>query len=475
MTRMTNDAHDHRQLLQQIARRAMTDYGLLPDFSREAIAQAEAAVEEAPAAGATAAGTPAGGVRDLRHLLWCSIDNDDTRDLDQLSVSEPRPGGATRILVAIADVDALVPAAPRSTRTPRHNTMLGLQPAVVFPMLPERLSTDLTSLERGRRSARHGRRHGRRRTTDDVQTADVYRASCATTRSSLTTQRRRVARGRRARARGVAAVAGLDEQLQVQDDVGAASARGAACARRARLPDDRGAPRLRRQRGCIDLTEVETSRSRDLIEDFMIAANGAIARFLERRKSSTVRRVVRSRRSAGTRIADLARVHGERAPDRSRLAGARRASSRAGGQPIARRSRTYRSPSSSCSGPASTRSIARAWATPATSVWRCKDYTHSTAPNRRFADLVTQRLLKACAAGRDPAYTDGGARRDRCALHAKEDEAQRWSASCAKWRPRCCSSRRVGDVFDAIVTGVERRGLGCGSRPRRRSKGARAR
>src|SRR5512139_2534008 len=94
MTGMPSDAHDHRQLLQRIARRAMTDYGLLPDFSHEAIAQADAA---SPAAAAP------DGVRDLRHLPWCSIDNDDSRDLDQLTASEPAANGATRILVAIAD------------------------------------------------------------------------------------------------------------------------------------------------------------------------------------------------------------------------------------------------------------------------------------------------------------------------------------------------------------------------------------
>jgi len=126
------------QLLDGIARRAMLDRGLLPEFSAAALAQAEAIA--APAA----ATDP--GMRDMRALLWASIDNDDSRDLDQLSVAQPQSGGVVRILVAIADVDALVRKESALDDHAKQNTTSVYTAAEIFPMLPEKLSTNLTSL-----------------------------------------------------------------------------------------------------------------------------------------------------------------------------------------------------------------------------------------------------------------------------------------------------------------------------------------
>ena len=124
--------------LRSIARRAMLEQGLEPDFTAAAVEQlrsiGQAAMESGPQ------------LRDLRTLLWCSIDNDDSRDLDQLSVAEPLSGGAVRILVAIADVDATVTAGSPIDAHARANTTTVYTAAQIFPMLPERLSTDLTSL-----------------------------------------------------------------------------------------------------------------------------------------------------------------------------------------------------------------------------------------------------------------------------------------------------------------------------------------
>src|SRR6187455_1816006 len=127
-----------RSELKRIARRAMLQRGLLPDFSPAVLAETDAV------RGAAAETDPA--IRDLRGLLWCSIDNDDSRDLDQLSVAELRPDGSTRLLVAIADVDALVPLRSAIDRHAALNTTSVYTAARIYPMLPERLSTDLTSL-----------------------------------------------------------------------------------------------------------------------------------------------------------------------------------------------------------------------------------------------------------------------------------------------------------------------------------------
>src|SRR6266508_4458573 len=136
-----SQAAHHRSDLVEIARRAMVERGLEPDFS----SQAQEELDKIP-------GPPrpsAPGLRNLRDLLWCSIDNDDSRDLDQLSVSESLPDGAVRILIAVADVDAAVKKGTAIDEHARHNTTSVYTAAEIFPMLPERLSTDLTSLNEG--------------------------------------------------------------------------------------------------------------------------------------------------------------------------------------------------------------------------------------------------------------------------------------------------------------------------------------
>ena len=135
---MNAHAQQHRALLQDIAHRAMRERGLLPDFSAEALAELGKLQAPAMASDET--------VRDLTNLLWASIDNDDSRDLDQLTVAEALPGDKIKMLVAIADVDSLVKNGSAIDDHARHNTTSVYTAAMIFPMLPELLSTDLTSL-----------------------------------------------------------------------------------------------------------------------------------------------------------------------------------------------------------------------------------------------------------------------------------------------------------------------------------------
>ena len=133
----TNEKH-HRAILQSIAHRAMLERGLLPDFSAEALVQLDTIQ------------TPAGGdseqIRDRRDLLSASIDNDNSLDLDQLTVAEAMPGGKVKIMVAVADVDSLVKEGSAIDDHAHHNTTSVYTAALIFPMLPEKLSTNLTSL-----------------------------------------------------------------------------------------------------------------------------------------------------------------------------------------------------------------------------------------------------------------------------------------------------------------------------------------
>src|SRR5512139_3555895 len=136
---MNENVQRHRALLQDITRRAMLERGLVPDFSTEALAEL-GKIQPAVAARTDES------VRDLTCLLWASIDNDDSRDLDQLTVAETLPGDKIKLLVAIADADSLVKNGSAIDDHARHNTTSVYTAAMIFPMLPEKLSTDLTSL-----------------------------------------------------------------------------------------------------------------------------------------------------------------------------------------------------------------------------------------------------------------------------------------------------------------------------------------
>jgi VacB/RNase II family 3'-5' exoribonuclease len=452
MNDATGEAHDHRELLRQIARQAMADYGLWPAFSREAL-------DEAARAGATfaaepGASRPAEPARDLRHLTWCSIDNDDSRDLDQLSVSEPQAGGAIRILVAIADVDALARAGGAIDAHARQNTTSVYTPAEIFPMLPERLSTDLTSLALG--EERHA-------VVADlvvdaagaVVDSTVYRARVLNHAKLAYNGVAAWLEGEASPPEAVTAVAGLAEDLRRQDEA-------AQRLRRSRL-----------ERGALDFQTIETrpvfdgntvqalseerdNRARNLIEDFMIAANSATARFLETKGFPSIRRVVRSP-ERWDRLEALAAGYGlTLPPDPDSRALADFLAARRAADPL-------RFPDLCLA-------VIKLLGAGEYVVDRphqdgeghfglaVKDYTHSTAPNRRFPDLVTQRLLKAAIAGSPVPYAADEL--DRIAAHCTdmEDEAHKVERLAKKAAAALLLESQIGQLFDAIVTGASKKG-----------------
>jgi exoribonuclease-2 len=443
---MNNDTQD-RGRLDRIAREAMISRGLLPDFS--IAAQYELGGLRAPGIDGDAS------IRDLRKLPWASIDNDDSRDLDQLTVAEQLAGGKVKIFVAVADVDAVVKNGTAIDQHAQHNTTSIYTAATIFPMLPERLSTDITSLNP----------HEDRLAVVVEMTVDgdgvlldsaIYRA-CVRNQAKLAYNR--VAAwldGEDAVPDAVAAVPGLDENIRLQNRI-------AQCMKRHR--QEHGALTLEslEARPSFDgekISELKVEKpncAKELIADFMIAANGVTARFLASKNFPSIRRVVRTpRRWEG--IVKVAKERGYdlpeqpdpkpldvflvkeqaadplRFPDLSltiiKLMGSGEYVAEFPGEVVA----------------------------PGHFGLAVRDYNHSTAPNRRYPDVITQRLLKAALADRPIPF--GGKELETLAKHCskQEDAVKKVERQVGKSAAAMLLESRVGEQFDAIVTGASEKG-----------------
>ena len=432
--------------LLQIARQAMAERGLAPDFPREALRQLDTIAGPAREEG--------DGVRDLRHFPWCSIDNDDSRDLDQLTVAEPLPDGRTRVLVAVADVDAVVKKGSPIDLHARQNTTSVYTGAAVFPMLPEKLSFDLTSLNAGEERLAV--------VTEYTVDGDGNVASSAICRARVVNRAKLAYNavaawlsGEGPAPPGLSDVPGLDGNLRLQ--AGAAARLKERRHEEGALDFETLEPRAVFADG--ELTELrldEKNRARELIEDFMIGVNGVTARYLRAKGMASLRRVVRSP-ERWPRIVELASEYGETLPpepDPKALSGflVRR-----------RKADPLRFPDLSLvvvklmgkgeyvveypgSGAIGHFGLA------------VLDYTHSTAPNRRYPDIVTQRLLKAALAGRPSPYD--WAELEELASHCTEQEndADKVERQVRKSAAAMLLRDRIGEWFDGVVTGASAKG-----------------
>jgi len=443
---MNANDKQHRAILQSIAHRAMIERGLLPDFSAEALA--ELGGIQAPAA---ITGEP---VRDLRDLLWASIDNDDSLDLDQLTVAEALPGDKIKILVAVADVDSLVKNGSAIDEHARHNTTSVYTAAEIFPMLPEKLSTNLTSLN-----------FNEERLSivvemvidadGSLQDSDIYRARVRNHAKLAYNSIAGWLEGSGILPEAVAAVKGLDENLRMQDRTA------------------QGLKNFRHVHGALSLEtieakpvfdgdeirdlEVETkNRAKEIIEDFMIAANGVTARYLASKKSPSIRRVVRTPKR-WDRIVEIAGEHGSKLPvnpDSKALEGFLTKEKAA--DPL-------RFPDLSLAvikliGAGEYIAELPGDTAPGHFGLAVRDYTHSTAPNRRYTDLITQRLLKAAIGGASSPYSNDELR--VLAIHCTEEEdaANKVERQVGKSAAALLIESRIGEQFDAIVTGASSKG-----------------
>ena len=436
-----------KDILKRIARRVMKEHGFLPDFSKAALDELEKIQEVDWGVEAHK--------RDLRHLLWASIDNDDSLDLDQLTAVELMPDRSVRALVAVADVDALAKKNSAIDEHARQNTTSVYTAGKTFPMLPERLSTDLTSLnyQKDRPAiviemiiSDEG----------EVKSSDIYHA---VVRNHAKLAYNSVAAWLEGKGPApdvaVAVDPSLAESLRIQDRV---------------------AQKLRSQRhrrGALDLQTLEarpifagdeiqdlrvevTNRAKQIIEDFMIAANDVTARFLHDKRVASLRRVVRSPKRWDRIVEIAAERNSQLPPDPDSVALSRFLTGQKAADPL-------RFPDLSLIiikllGSGEYVVELPSQATPGHFGLAVKDYTHSTAPNRRFPDLVTQRILKATIGKSPMPYSQ--AELVELARHCteKEDDANKIERLVAKSAAAMLLSSRVGDQFDAICTGAADKG-----------------
>jgi VacB/RNase II family 3'-5' exoribonuclease len=434
--------------LRAIAHRAMMERGLEPEFQPDVLRELDGIEGPALMTGDHA--------RDLRGLLWCSIDNDDSEDLDQITFAEELPRGAVKVLVGIADVDAIVRKGSAIDQHAEKNTTSVYTGVQIFPMLPEKLSTDLTSLsEDEERPAiviemivdSDG----------SVGKSDVYKA-IVKNRAKLAYDA--VAEGLEGEGGGnmpekVLSTAGLERQLRIQDET----------AQRMRsLRYTHGAldletiePRpIMKDDEIVDIVSQRKNRARQLIEDFMIGANGVAARFLDSRKYACIRRVVRTPKR-WSRIVETALGYGHTLPS----------------QPDPRalsKFLTERRKADPVRFPDLSLTIVKLMGAGEYVLdlpgqdpighfgLAVRDYAHSTAPNRRYPDLIIQRLLKAAVEVNPSPYGE-----DELSWLAEHCTRQENAADKVERRVRksACAlliSGRIGEHFEAIVTGASPKG-----------------
>lgn len=438
--------HSNRVDLAAAARQEMLEHGFHPDFTAPIIAQ----VAEVKSHGNPLHLPLTAGVRDLRELPWSSIDNDTSRDLDQIEYAERLPNGGARILIGIADVDSLV---EKGTPVDLHaeseatSVYTGIE---TFPMLPEDLSTDLTSLleNADRLSLVTEVVIGQEGT---VQSGNSYPALVRNQAQLTYSKVGTWLEGTCEPPAKVARSKVLQEQLRLQDEI----------ARELRS--------TRYRMGALNIDTIETSpvltdgqvtgitvahrnRATGLIEDFMIAANEVVARTFLNKGVTSIRRVVKTPKR-WDRIVEVAAELGDKLPSEP--------DSKALNDFLIKRRAVDPVHSVDLS-----TAIVKLLGPGEYVVQRpdeteqghfglaVRDYSHSTAPNRRYADLVTQRLMKAMLAGHPSPYdsSDLEAIARNCTL--KEDAARKVERKMRKRIAAVALSSRIGDTFRAVVTGV---------------------
>jgi VacB/RNase II family 3'-5' exoribonuclease len=441
-----NDSRSSSINLQAIARQVMTAHGFQPDFAPEVQKQLANISAHPPQV------LPSATVRDLRNLLWSSIDNDTSKDLDQIEVAERLPNGDVKVMIGIADVDAFVATdSPIDQHAERETTSV-YTGVTIFPMLPNALSTGASSLlpdvDRPAVVSEFVVN-----SSGALSSGNVYRAIVRNKAQLTYNAVGGWLEGTSTAPPKVAASSDLQAQLKLQDQV-AQSLKKLRYAHGALNIDTAEVIPLLLDQDVVGVAKVEKNRATDLIEDFMIAANGVVARLLE--KVSSLRRIVRTP-DHWDGIVRLAAAQGTTLPSTP--------DSKALNDFLVKRKAADPGHFADLSlaviklvGPGEY-VLERPGDSPQGHFGLAvQDYTHSTAPNRRFPDIVTQRLIKALLDGKPGPYSDNDLAAIALNCTQKGDAARKVEREMSKRLSAMAVSNRVGETFDAMVTGTTPKG-----------------
>ncbi|MDD5658963.1 MAG: RNB domain-containing ribonuclease [Actinomycetota bacterium] len=446
MGNINTDGIQHRSILKKIARRIMIERGLVADFPANVseelkkINEPEEKYEKS--------------IRDLRHLPWCSIDNDDSLDLDQLTIAWTESTELNNIMIAIADVDALVKKDSVIDCHAKKNTTSIYTVAETFPMLPEKLSTNLTSLNH--ESDRLAIVIEIMLSSDGfLKSSKIYRALVNNHAKLAYNSVASWLEGKSPMPSVIGTISGMEENIRLQDKL----------AQKLKT--------LRYLNGALDFETIEVrpvfcgdelknlvpdnrNRAKDIIEEFMICANRIIVQYLSSKHFPTFRRVVRVPKY-WDKIIEIAKEQGSVLPKKPDSKALEQFLSTAktidpvhfpdlslsiikllgSGEYVAQFQEDK---------PAGHFGLA------------VKDYAHCTAPNRRYPDIITQRLLKAALNGSHIPYEKKELRRLAKHCTRKEDEVKKAERQVLKSAAAILLESRIGEQFDAIITGASNKG-----------------
>lgn len=441
-----HDANPSHLDLQAIAKQVMQQRGFQPDFPPEVPQQLAALKAHPPQIVA------GGDVRDLRSLLWSSIDNDTSRDLDQIEVAEQLSNGDVKVMVGIADVDAFVAkGTPIDLHAARETTTVytGIRN---FPMLPVELSNGATSLLE-KQDMLSVVTEFVVDSAGGVESPSVYRAIVQNKAQLQYNSVGAWLEGTAAAPPKVQASNDLQAQLKLQDEVAQRLRTQRYQHGALSLETDELLPLLLNDQ-VMDVVKQQKNHATELIEDFMVAANGVVARMLE--KVSSLRRIVRTP-ERWDRIVQLAATKGGKLPEQP--------DSKALNDFLLTRKAADPDHFADVSlavikliGPGEYVLERAGEPAPGHFGLAVQDYTHSTAPNRRFPDVVTQRLIKAMLAGKANPYSDGELTAIAANCTLKENAAKKVEREMSKRLSAIAMQHHIGEVFDAIVTGASDKG-----------------
>jgi exoribonuclease II len=440
-------SNDNDVNLLQIARETMLEEGFKPDMPASVKTEVREVEKRQDFVGSSA--------RDLRALLWSSIDNLQSRDLDQIEFAERMADGSVIVLIGIADVDAFVPRGSAIDTHAAENTTSVYTGITTFPMLPEELSNDKTSLvaERDRLAMVIDFIVGQ---DGSATTRDVYPA-LVRNKAKLSYE----AIGNWLDQHGpipneVSRIPELEQQVSLQFDAARRLREVRKLNGSLELQTIQATPVTDENGRVTDLAVSERSSARDIIENFMVTANVAMAAFLEQRGVMSLRRVVRKPEN-WPRIVEIAREHSETLPSQP--------DPRALADFLERRQELdpIHFPDLSLAvvkllGPGEYIVQTPGQIKEGHFGLAVNSYTHSTAPNRRYADLITQRLLKRSIAERDQQYTVEELHRIAQHCTERESAARKVERKMRKVAAAMFLRNRIGQDFDAIITGITPKG-----------------